>query len=80
MIKAQQEQAILKEFEEDGWDIEKDEETGIIILDNGDVRVKFYTYEKVYECEQFTLKPAFVDAELHLRIHKLLEIWDWLDE
>ena len=74
------EQAIFKEFEEDGWDIEKEEETGIIIVDNGVMRVKFHTFEKVYECGYFTLDPAMVDAELHLRIHKLICLWGWFDE
>ena len=80
LTKEQQEQAIFKEFEEDGWDIKKDEETGIIIFDNGGVRVIFYTFEKIYEWKNFSFKPLFVDTEHHLRIHKLICLWGWFDE
>ena len=78
MIKQQQEQAIFKEFEVLGWEIKKDEETGIIIFDNGGVRIIFYTFEKIYEWKYFTFKPLFVDTELHLRIHKLICLWGWI--
>lgn len=82
MIKDQQEQAIIKEFEELGYEIKfkSDNVLKFIIKDEDTVLTIYKTskdYRKVYYGETKII-PEVITLQEHQLLHRLFKIWNWI--
>lgn len=84
MIKEQEEQKILKEYQDD-WAIIENNEYYLILVNDCDEYLEIEKKEKRYECyycRQFTADKnrysALIDYKTHNLIHKLATLWGWL--
>lgn len=83
MIREQEEQKIFKEFEELGYEIERNTDISEIYLTNkkADCKIvidkfkRFYYIREFYSTEYQTLL-----LQEHSLLHKLFELWGWFDE
>lgn len=72
MIKEQEEQKVLKEFEELGYEYEK---IFCIQIINEKKGTEIYLTE---ECKGYIVK-GHLNMQEHQLLHKLFELWGWLE-
>lgn len=83
LTKSQPEQAIFKEFEEMGYEIERNTDISEIYLTNkkADCKIVINKFKNFYYVREF-YTPEYQTLLLkeHQLLHRLFEIWGWFDE
>jgi hypothetical protein len=82
LTKQQQEQEILKEFEELGYEIERNIDISEIYLTNkkADCKIVINKFKKIYYVREFyTPEYQMLLLNEHQLLHRLFEIWGWFD-
>lgn len=83
LTKQQQEQKILKKFEELGYEIERNTDISEIYLINkkADCKIVINKFNKCYYVREF-YTPEYQTLLLneHQLLHRLFEIWGFFDE
>lgn len=81
ITKSQQEQAILKEFEELGYEYEKNQDSHQFIDYEKEKVIVINSEIKSYaKCDADVRWPLYVTSKEHQLLHQLFEIWGWFDE